>query len=658
MLQKVQPMTASDPVLVGSYDYRLVALSVVIAILASYAALDLAGRVTSARGTARLAWLSGGATTMGIGIWSMHYVGMLAFRLPIPVQYDWPTVLLSLLAAIFASAIALFVVSRETMGVFAAVLGSMLMGVGIAAMHYIGMAAMRLMAMCHYSSGLVILSVVLAIVISFVALWLTFRLRGDTAGWSLRKTMSALVMGLAIPIMHYTGMAAVKFSPHPSVQWDHTAAITVSALSITGISMVTLVLLALAILTSVADRRYWTERQLLEAFLEHIPDNVFFKDRDSRFVRISRAMSDYFGLGDPAQAVNKTDSDIFSSEHALEALADEQEIIRLGRSIVRKEEKETWPDGRETWVLTTKVPLRDRQGQIIGTMGISHDISERKRVHRELQEYKDHLEELVAERTAELRLANELLAQDIAARKLTEQELARSNAELEQFAYVASHDLQEPLRMIASYTQLLARRYKGKLDADADDFIGFAVDGAARMQQLIRDLLSYSRLTTQAKPLALASSDAACKAAIANLQKSIEDSAAVVSVGPLPTLMADATQLTQLFQNLIGNAIKYRNERRPEIFVTARPDRNQWVFSIQDNGIGIEPQYFERIFQMFQRLHTRDKYAGTGIGLALCRKIAERHGGNIWVESQPGNGSRFLFTILRAEGVDGEFQEH
>src|SRR5579859_3483127 len=211
-------MTASDPVLVSSYDYRLVALSVLIAMLASYAALDLAGRVTSASGTARLAWLSGGATTMGIGIWSMHYVGMLAFRLPIPVQYDWPTVLLSLVAAILASAIALFVVSRKTMSMLSAVLGSILMGIGIAAMHYIGMAAMRLMAMCHYSSGLAILSVVLAIVISFVALWQTFRFRGDTAGWSFRKTMSASVMGLAIPSMHYTGMAAVKFSPSTSVQ--------------------------------------------------------------------------------------------------------------------------------------------------------------------------------------------------------------------------------------------------------------------------------------------------------------------------------------------------------------------------------------------------------------------------------------------------------
>jgi two-component system, sensor histidine kinase and response regulator len=658
-------MTASDPVLIGSYDYPLVALSVLIAILASYAALDLAGRVTSARGIARLLWLSGGAIAMGIGIWSMHYVGMLAFRLPMPVLYDWPTVLLSLVAAILASAIALFVVSREKMGTFSALLGSILMGIGIASMHYIGMAAMRMPAMCHYSGPLVILSAALAIAISFVALWLTFHFRDDATVWSFRKMISACVMGTAIPVMHYTGMAAATFTPSMSSHSDRTAAISVSALSVAGISMVTLVFLGVAILAARVYRVYWTDRQLLAAFLEHIPDNVYFKDRESRFLRVSRAGAEHFGLDDPAQALNKTDFEIFSSAHAMSAFADEQEMIRTGRSILGQEEKETWRDGREAWVLTTKVPLRDRHGQIIGTMGISHNITDRKRAEMELQEYKNHLEELVEARTAELSSANGQLARDNAARRLAEQELiakaeelARSNAELEQFAYVASHDLQEPLRMVASYTQLLARRYKGKLDSDGDEFIGFAVDGANRMQQLIRDLLSYSRVITKGNQLQLTATEAACKAAVLNLEKSIEDSEAVVSVGPLPTLMADATQLTQLFQNLIGNAIKYRSGTRPEICVAARPDRNHWVFSVQDNGIGIEPQYFERIFQMFQRLHSRGEYPGTGIGLAISKKIAERHGGRIWVESEPGHGSTFLFSVLRTEGVEGEFQGH
>jgi signal transduction histidine kinase len=254
--------------------------------------------------------------------------------------------------------------------------------------------------------------------------------------------------------------------------------------------------------------------------------------------------------------------------------------------------------------------------------------------------------------------ATHALAMESAHRSATErelanraEELARSNAELEQFASVASHDLQEPLRMVASYTQLLARRYKGKLDADADEFIGFAVDGATRMQGLIQDLLSYSRVTTKGQSLQLTDARAACNAALENLQSSIKDSKAVVNVGPLPAVLADATQLTQLFQNLIGNAVKYRNQRRPEIQVAARPNGDEWVLSVKDNGIGIAPQYSDRIFQMFQRLHTREEYSGTGIGLAICRKIVERHGGRIWVESRPGNGSTFLFTIPRTEGT-------
>jgi light-regulated signal transduction histidine kinase (bacteriophytochrome) len=224
-------------------------------------------------------------------------------------------------------------------------------------------------------------------------------------------------------------------------------------------------------------------------------------------------------------------------------------------------------------------------------------------------------------------------------------ELARSNAELEQFAYIASHDLQEPLRMVASYTQLLARRYRGKLDADADQFIAFAVDGATRMRTLIRDLLTYSRVTSKASSFRFVSAGAAARTACENLRKSIEDSAAVVDIGSLPQVLADSTQLTQLFQNLIGNAIKYRDDRRPEIRVDARPNGRGWTFSVRDNGIGMEPRYFERIFQMFQRLHTRERYSGTGIGLAICRKIVERHGGEIWVESALGKGSTFLFTI-------------
>jgi two-component system sensor histidine kinase/response regulator len=257
-------MTAAIPALVGYYDYRLVVLSVLIAIFAAYAALDLAGRVTAAQGTSRFAWLIGGASAMGIGIWSMHYMGMVAFRLPVAVQYDWPTVLASMIAAISASAIALWIVSRKSMSIGAAIAGSVPMGGGIAAMHYIGMEAMRLPAMCSYSAGLVALSVVLAIVISFVALWLTFAARGEIKTWSLRKSGSALVMGLAIPVMHYVGMAAVHFVPAPLDPSGLNHAISISQLGVTGIALVTFIVLGLVFLTSLLDRRFSLQAMQLE----------------------------------------------------------------------------------------------------------------------------------------------------------------------------------------------------------------------------------------------------------------------------------------------------------------------------------------------------------------------------------------------------------
>jgi len=229
--------------------------------------------------------------------------------------------------------------------------------------------------------------------------------------------------------------------------------------------------------------------------------------------------------------------------------------------------------------------------------------------------------------------------------KLKIEELTRSNEELEQFAYVSSHDLQEPLRMIASYLQLLERKYKGKLDSKADKYINFSVDGATRMQNLIDDLLAFSRVTTHAQEFKSTDLESIYKEVILNLEVSIKENNALISHDPLPVVMADKTQISQVIQNLISNAIKFRSKNQPKINISVTKEDNQWLFAIQDNGIGIDPKHSDRIFEVFKRLHKKRDYPGTGIGLAICKKIIERHGGRIWVESELGRGSIFYFTI-------------
>lgn len=237
-------------------------------------------------------------------------------------------------------------------------------------------------------------------------------------------------------------------------------------------------------------------------------------------------------------------------------------------------------------------------------------------------------------------------AQDELARRT--RELSRSNQELEQFAYVASHDLQEPLRMVASYTQLIAQRYRGKLDKDADEFIGYAVDGAIRMQAIINDLLVLSRVNTSTTAFARTDTKMALDKALASLRLVIDETGANIICGALPVLNADSSQLIQLFQNLISNAIKFRGSSSPCVQVGAELQGGEWVFHVRDNGIGIASEYFERIFLMFQRLHSKQEYPGTGMGLTICKKIVDHHGGRIWVESESGKGASFYFTIPAA----------
>jgi PAS domain S-box-containing protein len=280
-------------------------------------------------------------------------------------------------------------------------------------------------------------------------------------------------------------------------------------------------------------------------------------------------------------------------------------------------ENEGWrvrKDGSRFFASVVITALRDEKGLLRGFGKITRDITERKKLE-------EHLVETVME-------------------------LRRSNDELQQFANVASHDLQEPLRMVASYTQLMAKRYRGRLDSDADEFIAYTVDGCDRMKRLIEDLLTYSRVGANEKALSGISVETSLNEALADLRTTIEESGTAVTHDALPTIMTDGDQLALVFQNLVGNAIKYRGAEAPRVHVSVTKNGgNEWIFSVRDNGLGIDAQYFERIFVLFQRLHGQNEFKGTGIGLAICKKIVERLGGKIWVESQPEKGSTFYFSL-------------
>ncbi len=366
-----------------------------------------------------------------------------------------------------------------------------------------------------------------------------------------------------------------------------------------------------------------TERKRAENQLERrarlldlTQDAILVRDSEDRIILWNRGAEGMYGWKSE-EALGRISHELLKTRFPESLEQATSKLLRDGRW-----EGELWHTKRDgtTIVTASRWALqRDEHADPVSILETNTDITERKRYEEELSERAE--------------------------------ELARSNAELEQFAYVASHDLQEPLRMVSSYTQLLARRYKGQLDSDADEFISYAVDGATRMQTLIHDLLAFSRVGTAGKELVPTDTADVFDAACANLRSAIEESGAQVTSEELPTVMGDRTQLGQLFQNLIGNAIKFRGEGPVHVDVGAERRDGEWLFSVRDNGIGIEPEYAERIFVVFQRLHARAEFSGTGIGLAVCKKIVERHGGRIWVESEPGEGSTFYFTLRSVEGL-------
>ncbi|QYK49982.1 MAG: PAS domain-containing protein [Anaerolineales bacterium] len=356
----------------------------------------------------------------------------------------------------------------------------------------------------------------------------------------------------------------------------------------------------------------------MNSLIENSPSAISIKDVRGRYKLVNSQFA-YLAQMDRDEIIGKPAEAIFRQPLLQAVIETDRKVFGSGEAASR--EIAAIVDGVERIYLNVKFPLFDEKDQILGLGGIWTDITEQKQL------------------------------QDTLRTKNTD--LERSNQELEQFAYVASHDLQEPLRMVSSYMQLLESRYKDKLDDDAKEFIDFAVDGAARMQRLIQDLLAFSRVGTRGRAPEVVSAEAALTEALHNLGVRIQENGARIEHEELPTVFVDRNQLTQVFQNLVGNAIKFRAEREPVITVQARPHGEFYEFRVQDNGIGFDPKHADRIFIIFQRLNSRETYEGTGIGLAICKKIIERHGGRIWVESAVGEGTTFYFTLPRQPQAAG-----
>ena len=338
---------------------------------------------------------------------------------------------------------------------------------------------------------------------------------------------------------------------------------------------------------------------------------VIIENLEGKINFVNPAFLTIFRYKDQKEVIGKNAAELFSSKKVrkfadLTAVIDKLKGDREEFNVHRE-------DGSVFSVEVSCSNVTDLAGNIIGRMAFFVDVSERNKIKKKL--------------------------------KRTVAELKRSNTDLQQFAYVASHDLQEPLRMVASYTQLLEKRYKDKLDTDAKEFIHFAVDGALRMQRLINDLLSYSLVSTRQKPVKPTDCNSVLGQVIANLSLTNEHNNDIITNDDLPTVMADESQMQELFKNLVGNAIKFRSEHAPRVHISAKQNGNKWLFSVQDNGLGIDPQYMDKIFLIFQRLHSKEEYPGTGIGLAICKRIVEHHGGKIWVDSDVGKGSTFYFTL-------------
>ncbi len=623
-------MLLNPAALPHSYDVRLVALSIVIAILAAHAALDLAGRTAAARGKLRIVWLACGAFAMGFGIWAMHYIGMLALKLGVPILYDFPTVLFSLLAAIFGAATALWIVSRKELTVISVAFGSLVMGSAIAAMHYVGMAAMRMPAMCHYNLTVVGASILIAVVVSAAALLLTFRFRGVQNEFHLGKLSSAVVMGFAVAAMHYTGMASVSFTSSPLVE-DASHAVDVSSLGVAGITIVSVFVVGIVAITSLLDRRFSAQAVQLASSEERYRllfqrslAAVYRSTPDGRILDCNETCARILGYESPRELMT-LDANSASFEEGdrseyLARLSSDGLVSNLETSFKRK-------DGKRVWVLENANLVDDPTGGGSVVEGTFLDISDRKSMELELTQTKELAE--------------------------------AANRAKSDFLASMSHEIRTPMNGIIGMTELVLDT---DLNSEQREYLNMAKLSADSLLTLINDILDYSKI--EAGKLEIDAIDFNLRNSLGDTMKSLAlrahqkglELAWDVQPDVPDDLIGDPGRLRQIIVNLAGNAIKFTQTGEVVTYVAAeskpadsKSQTQQSVVlhvTVADTGIGIPIEKQAAIFEAFTQADssTTRKYGGTGLGLSISSRLVECMGGKIWVESEPGKGSRFHFT--------------
>ena len=610
--------------MIGTYNYGMVALSLAIAVIASHAALDLAGRTAAATGRNRLFWLMGGASSMGLGIWAMHYIGMLAFHLPVAVLYNLPLVLLSLVAAILASGVALYIVSRPAWNWAGSIAGSVVMGIGIGSMHYIGMAAMRLPASMEMNDAIVGLSMVIAIVVSLVALWLAFRFRSETRDFSPLKVASAFVMGIAVVGMHYTGMAAATFIPSSS-PLDLSSATDISLFGITGIVFVTLIVLAFASLTSLVDRRFTAQGEVLlasEQRYQHIFERslsgVYQATLDGRLLDCNDACAHILGYSNRQEFIALPITEHYGTSGDRNLF-----VSRLiqEKNLDHFESKMKTKDGRTIWVLETAMLLGARHDGASVIEGTILDITERKQAEFELS---------LAKKAAD--------------------EASRSKSE---FLANMSHEIRTPMNGIIGMTELVLGT---EITAEQREYLETVRSSADSLLNIINDILDFSKI--EAHKLDIENIAFDVRYTLEDMLRSLAPRAhekaleLACSVHPdVPSALGgDPTRLRQILMNLIGNAVKFTATGEVVLRVeceTADADRVELKFTVSDTGIGIPLDKQATIFDPFSQADasTTRRFGGTGLGLTISSRLVALMGGKIRVESEPGSGSHFQVTL-------------